>query len=368
MSLTCKKGLLLSRCLRECVLGGALLIAANYAQAHDFVCITTAAGLQNALTQSSDGGVHSGEVNTIYLGEGTYKTGAATANGPFHYTSTASTGSISIRGGYYGATCGSYSHSPAHTILDGNNATQVLKMLSTHGEVNVQLVTIQNGESSADGAGLAVNNIQAGYDAVISIFFNIIRNNHTTNAGGGVALYADKTDFLLLSTNLIIGNSADNAYGAGIVFANGSTTSNQQTVIAHNVVYANKTLQSSGVGGLGCGSTGAQLTYVSDNILWNNDHTGLYLIGNNVYMKSNDYGMLGGSVPANNENGLSVAPRFMDTAGGDFHLAGNSPLLGVTFDFLGISTDLDGNAFPQIGKGDLGAYEDTIFFDGFDSD
>lgn len=366
MSLICKKDPLLSIRLRAGVLGCAVFIAGSYAQAHNFLCVSTAAALQNALTQSSDGGTHSGEVNTIYLGEGTFKTGAATGNGPFHYSSTASTGSISIRGGAYGTDCNSYSHSPEHAILDGNNATQVLRMLSMHGEVSVQLVTIQNGESSTDGGGLAVNNIQAGYDAVVFVGLNRIRNNHTTAVGGGVALYADKADQLLLSTNLIVGNSADNGYGAGIVFANGSTTTNQQTNITHNVVYGNTTSQSGAVGGLGCGSTGAQLTYLSDNILWNNDNTGLYLIGNNVYLKANDYGTLAGSLPASNTDALSVAPHFFDAAGGDFHLAGNSPLIGVKFDVLGLNNDLDGNPFPMSGKGDLGAYAETIFNDGFD--
>ncbi|MEO7323423.1 MAG: hypothetical protein ABIW82_01195 [Dokdonella sp.] len=365
MTLICKNDPLLSMRLRACVLGCALYIAGSYAQAHNFLCVSTAAGLQNALTQSSDGGTHSGEVNTIYLGEGTFKTGTATGNGPFHYSSTASTGSISIQGGAYGTDCSSYSHSPAHAILDGNNATQVLRMLSMHGEVSVQLVTIQNGESSTDGGGLAVNNIQAGYDAVVFIGLNRIRNNHTTTVGGGVALYADKADQLLLSTNLITGNSADNGYGAAILFANGSTTVNQQTLVTHNVVYGNMTSQPGAVGGIGCGSTGAQLTYVSDNVFWNNGGIGLYLIGNNVYLKSNDYGTLGGSLPANNADGMSVSPRFVDAAGGNFHLAGDSPLLGVKFDFLGLNNDLAGDPFPMSGKGDLGAYAETIFSDGF---
>jgi hypothetical protein len=60
-----------------------------------------------------------------------------------------------------------------------------------------------------------------------------------------------------------------------------------------------------------------------------------------------------------------VAPKFVNANGGDFHLAGDSPLLGASPLFYA-STDPDGNSYPRHGKGDLGAYAETIFVDGLD--
>lgn len=70
--------------------------------------------------------------------------------------------------------------------------------------------------------------------------------------------------------------------------------------------------------------------------------------------------------PAGDFDNSSVDPRFVDEAGGDFHLKGNSPLLAYT-DFLGDSgPDLDGSPVPASGSMDLGAYMDTIFADVYD--
>ena len=48
-----------------------------------------------------------------------------------------------------------------------------------------------------------------------------------------------------------------------------------------------------------------------------------------------------------------------------FHLAGDSPLLGAS-PIITHTIDLDGNPATTAGKIDMGAYEETIFIDGFD--
>ena len=92
---------------------------------------------------------------------------------------------------------------------------------------------------------------------------------------------------------------------------------------------------------------------------------GLYLGSSNADVEYNDYGSLGGSIPDTSQGNLSVAPKFVNANGADFHLAGDSPLLGASALFYG-TTDLDGNAYPRRGKSDLGAYEETIFVDGLE--
>jgi len=86
-----------------------------------------------------------------------------------------------------------------------------------------------------------------------------------------------------------------------------------------------------------------------------------------VALEYNDIGTPGGS-PADTDIGnVSIAPQFVDRNGGDFHLAGDSTLFGLTPDPIG-RLDLDGHPLPRFGRADPGAYEETIFTDGFDGD
>jgi hypothetical protein len=332
-----------------------LLAVSTLAQAHDFPCISNASGLQTALDQSSDNGIYSGEDNTIYLGKGNYATGAATGNGPFHYTSTATTGSITLFGGYADVNCSSLTRDPAMAVLDGNHSTQVLNISDRYGRVQVSEITIQNGESSAPGGGLNVNYQRV--SGFVGVYQNIIQNNHTTSIGGGLAVYSDND--VHVQTNLIVGNSADNGYGAGIAQSNGG-----RTFLTNLTVYGNTTTLAGGTGGLAYG--GASNGQVLANIFWNNTKYGLFLLDNQASLDFNDYGTLGGGTPAVNLHNYSLAPHFVDASAGNFHLAGDSPLLGISSIHVGgTSYDLDGNTFPLSGFADLGAYEETVFTDGF---
>jgi hypothetical protein len=64
---------------------------------------------------------------------------------------------------------------------------------------------------------------------------------------------------------------------------------------------------------------------------------------------------------------LSTDPKFIDAYVGDFNLRGDSPALGVDWGpgFVFLLSDVEGKVWPQNGKVDLGAYEETIFVDGF---
>jgi hypothetical protein len=73
---------------------------------------------------------------------------------------------------------------------------------------------------------------------------------------------------------------------------------------------------------------------------------------------------LGGTPPLQNVGALMVSPQFVNAAGGNFHLAGDSPLLGIAPPLD--TYDLEGHHSPAGGKMDLGAYEETIFVDRFD--
>jgi hypothetical protein len=330
------------------------LAACRFAHAHEF-CVSTATDLQNALTDASDGGMYNdGGLNSINLAQGTYKTSGS----PFQYSNSAMTGALIISGGF-DASCTAQTRTASLTVLDGNHATQVLVIHSANAEVDVTWLTIQNGETSQPGAGLVVND-GAGDNSSVNIADNIIQNNHTTYFSGGVDVNAGGSGhFLLLQNNLIAGNSADRGDGAGNVGAD----SGGATGVFNNTITQNTTSASGGRGGLYCGSSAR--CSVINNILWNNTTYGIYLGSTNADVEYNDYGSLGGSTPDTHQGNLSLSPKFVDANAGNFHLSADSPLLGASPLFYA-TTDLDGNSYPRRGKGDLGAYAETIFVDGLD--
>ena len=345
--------------LRACALGCTLLMACGYAQAHVF-CVSTATQLQGALTDASDGGMYNGEDNNVLVVQGTYVVGSATGNGPFHYHSTASVGEMNLRGGY-DAGCAIQTRKASLTVLDGNHIAQVLSIRSSTANISVVNFTIQNGETSQVGAGLAVNFVSGDNSGAV-IQGNFIRNNHTTGQAGGLFVIggASGLRFLYVQNDLITGNSADSGFGAGKVIGPGGDTDFDNCTVTQNT-----TTLAGGSGGLYYDGSGSPLPYVANSIFWNNTNAGIYLANSNVHMDYNDYGTLGGAVPVASIGNLSVNPRFVDAAGGDFHLAGDSPLLGKSPELYG-NIDPDGNQGPAGGKMDMGAYNETIFIDGLE--
>ncbi|QBB69548.1 hypothetical protein ELE36_03660 [Pseudolysobacter antarcticus] len=336
------------------VFATALLATSPGIQAHTF-CVTTAAGLQNAMNDSSDGGMYAGEDNQVRVVKGTYKTGAATGNGPFHYLNLSGSGSFTLWGGWT-AGCGSKTQKAALTILDGNHATRVLYLRQVANEVAVISFTIQNGETNKSGAGLAINDA-LGDNSAVSVQGNIIRNNHTTNLAGGINA-SSGTSSLYLWGNLIINNSADSGYGAGELV---STIGD----VVRNTVSNNTTTTADGSGGLYLYDS--NVGYVFYNIFWGNTNSGIHLATSNVQLDYNDVGTSAGFDPISAVGNVSVNPGFVDAASGDFHLTADSPLLGaMPVDAQFPIVDSEGNSSPAYGKSDAGGYNETIFKYGFD--
>jgi len=327
---------------------GAILVTAAFvlplsnAQAHNF-CVSTAAQLQSALHDAGSGGAYNNESNIIRVVKGTYKTGSATGNGPFYYYST-NGGHMDLYGGY-NAGCTSTSWNATQTVLDGNNATQVLSLYSRVGEVDVVGFTIQNGYTDQPGAGVTINGYANLAGAAI-VIGNIVRNNHSTTGGGGVNVYAGIGNLLLLANNVIVDNIADQGVGAGFAVGNGD-----ESLIYNNTVSGNTGVTDLG----GLFLNGQANTYVINNIFWNNTYEGLRADSANVLaFDYNDYGtVILGNVPENIGN-LSVPPQFVNRNAGNYHLAAGSPLIDASPDSFGFH-DPDGNT----GSGameNIGAY------------
>jgi hypothetical protein len=336
------------------------LTAASAAHAHVF-CATTAAQLQQALTASSDGGMYNGEDNEIDLAVGTYKTGTATANGAFHYSSTAATGKITVKGGF-DAACANPRPNAARAKLDGNSQTPVLAIRNANAPIEVLELTVQNGESIGNGAGLDLSG-----GAGIAVLFTIIKDNHTTRLGGGFAIHADglaTSDYVFFETNLVANNSADQDFGAGSITSDAATVA-----VTHDTVYGNTTLAMGDTTGTGGLFLSTEFGYLANNIFRANTLYGFYLDSVDLFVNAswNAYGSSGGHAPSADSIGNTTsAPNFVDPAGGDFHLSPTSPLFAYSPSLLGRYLDLEGHSLASGGKRDIGVYSETVFADGYD--
>ena len=122
-----------------------------------------------------------------------------------------------------------------------------------------------------------------------------------------------------------------------------------------------------GVGGLYY--EGTSNCDIVNNIFSDNDNIGLYLgSGADVVLEYNDYGTLGGIAPGGNIGNVSINPQFVNAAGGNFRLSADSTLIGLSPRSTFGGNDLDYNNYPLGGRIDLGAYQRTIFEDGFDDE
>jgi hypothetical protein len=324
------------------------------------LCVSNAVQLQNALDDVSDGGMYAGTSATIMVVKGHYLTTASsTPNQPFRYSATANQ-AITIVGGYRG-TCPSptSSRDPTLSILDGDGMSAVLEIHSAIGAVNIQFLTIQNGKTGGNPAGLSINS-HIGDNSGAQVNNNIIQNNISGGLFGGLFVASGGTTLLTVGNNLIANNHADNGYGGGAVVGNGGSMG-----LYGNTIYGNTVTAAGTIGGLSVSTTGHGS--VINNIAWNNSNAGLNLSAGTMELAYNDIGTRTGITPLSNIGEVSVAPKFVNAATGDFHLGQNSPLLAMSSLPEG-NYDLDGFAFPTGGKVDIGAYEETIFIDGFDGD
>ncbi len=213
-------------------------------------------------------------------------------------------------------------------------------------------------------SGIGVYPWSSGDGLVPVITQNVIRDNRECCAGGGILL-AGQSDALVTS-NLIIGNSAD--YGAGIYVAG-------KALIAHNTIVQNLT---TGLGGgvWANGGSGRSPT-LQDNVIADNRATGgggvvsyltQYIVfsGNDVFGNFPDnYWTWNDQDPTGQNGNVSVDPVFVDMRANflGFQLRSSSPLLeaGVAgaqppLDLAGLPRVLDGDA-DGVSASDIGARE-----------
>ncbi|MFP2910179.1 choice-of-anchor Q domain-containing protein [Pyxidicoccus sp. 3LFB2] len=206
-----------------------------------------------------------------------------------------------------------------------------------------------------DGAGGSGINIHD-YDIPGLMTGTVVTGNRVHDIGYDCS----KIQNIYISTRATVTNnlSYNNPGGAGIHLWHD----------AHLVIIANNTVANTWMGIIVGGgnyyeTTGpADYVDVSNNIVYNNDY-GISLQGrtgtnntytNNLVYQNSVYNFSPGLVHSGT---VARAPLFVNQAGGDFHLAPNSPAINAGSPTFAPSVDLDGNARPSDGAYDIGAYE-----------
>jgi len=336
--------------MKSVVVALAICSFAAHAKAQQF-CVTTTSELRAALAAASDGGASANDQVSIELAAGTYST--ADGLGRFLYTNTSATSSLHFWGGF-NADCSQMGEDASVTVLDGNNATQVLVANSTAGYVDILNLTVQNANTNQYGAGIAVNAGSATTSGDVLLRNLIIRNNHTSGYHGGFRAFARGTHVIYFDNNLVVGNSADNGYGAGELYAE------NQIYVRYDTL-ADNTTTSAGIGGLLC--AGVPNCEIANSVFWQNSNQDLYVFYD-AAMYFDDIAHITGNTPSTIVSPIAGDPLFVDPANGNYHLGNGSPLLAVsTYLDSGTDNDIEGHNLPQTGTTDLGAYLDTIFND-----
>lgn len=315
-------------------------------------CVHTGPELGFALADASDGGIANTHDNTILLAGGTF----AVSGGPFTFISSSGF-ALTIEGGY-DSTCATQDTTPGLSQLDGGGTHQVISF-QTNGNISVRHVTIQHAyKGGSVGAGGQIDLTNA---AAIAVFAdNQVINNTSTYAAGGLTVFGVGT--VNIDANLFAGNSAPAASALSTSMGTGSILYLTNNTIAGNT----NTSSGSMITALGGGNASG---YVSNNISYGNiNGYDFYLYPFQTFeFHNNDYHALSGVPTANSGGNVDLDPKFFGA--GNYRLSGASPLLagGLTNPAGGLpAMDLDGHAFPSHGRADMGAFEETVFTDGFD--
>ncbi|GBD98404.1 hypothetical protein BMS3Abin07_00418 [bacterium BMS3Abin07] len=209
----------------------------------------------------------------------------------------------------------------------------------------------------------------AGADVLISKCR--ILDNSADNSGGGLYIDTDNKNALIVN-NIIAGNIDENDSGGGIYIENSSTGT---YTIVNNTIAGNSskgTQAGFNDGGGLYALIDTNTLNVYNNIIYNNSAS----VGSDISIinTSSTSGRINNNDFDTGPNGLNIDvagfitqannlpdtdPQFVDSANGDYHLKAGSMVInrGDNNAPSVPSDDLDGNARPQDGVVDMGAYE-----------
>lgn len=326
-------------------------MAAGVANASTY-CAHSGTELALDLVDVSDGGIANGHDNTILLASGMFSVNG----GPFTFNSSSGF-ALTIDGGY-DSTCSAQSLTPGQTRLDGSATSQVIN-LQTNGHLTLRHLTIQNGSHNGSAGGGGQIYLSSS-EALLLFADNQVTGNSTDYAAGGLTVFGSGT--IHINANLFADNSAPASSAFSTSMGAGSVVYLTNNTIVGNTNSENGNMITALGGGTASG-------YVSNNVSYGNvNGYDFYLSSFQTFaFNNNDFHALTGSPATTSSGNVDLDPKFVGS--GNYRLSGVSPLLGagLTNPTGGLpAEDLDGYSFPAHGRADMGAYEETIFIDGFD--
>ncbi len=306
--------------------------------------VTDSTTFQAALTSAAS----NGQDNTINLAAGTY-----VAASTFSFTSLQAT-ALTIVGA-----------NAATTIIDGANLVQPL-LISNAGNIELDNVTVQNGDSGSNpGGGAAIVNAASGTITVKNSIFN---NNTASNNNVGGLYVVCTTCNIVVSNTTVSSNKTSTPTGVvggvGIVSVSGNVTFSNNTVT--NNISAGDDSSSPKVYGCGGFYLRGQVVTFTGNTIQGNQSTfdvgaGHVMASNGVEFTQNTVKQnsatknLGGVIVhvtggnANFSNNTIDSNTAQLIAGG-FELAGEGSGT-ITFDSNMITNNISNTSDPNAGVG-----------------
>ena len=215
-------------------------------------CVSTATGLQNALTAA----VSNSKDDVIMVQEGLY-----TRTGNFVYNSSQGH-SITLLGGYESG-CAGRVIDPANTVLYSTGSGSVLNLYNdtNGGNITVGGFSIQNGVATGFGGGVrATSDSDSGQAGDVTLMDNIITGN-TATTGGGVFASSNadtgQSGAVTLADNIITGNTS-NDQGGGVYASSYGATGSDDVILTGNTIIENTAINYGGGASVIAGATSGQ--------------------------------------------------------------------------------------------------------------
>ncbi|MFZ2235075.1 MAG: hypothetical protein WBP11_10605 [Dokdonella sp.] len=334
-----------------CVVG--LCMAAGDALATDF-CVSTSAGLTQALTTASSNNV----ADEIRLQTGIYRSTQSTG-----FTANHSGSSLEISGGWSSGCL--FRGRGSRSTIDGEYQRTALRLqgnITSVVNVRIAHLSFLRGVES-DMAALSVKS-SGGGSLDVEIEDNRFHDNTLIAAeetlGGGLSVSGRQVSVF---GNVFTENHAGYSGGAGAISCYGTVGAfTNNTVVRNTAAFGQANVRG------GIILTGSCLWEVANNILWNNEGYDLRIEDDKARLRNNDLDDIEGTPTAGSSGNINVDPQFFSV--GILRLTRSSPLVDAGFNetLLGLPLrSFDGGirvAGPRI---DIGAYElDVLLQTGFD--